>query len=410
MSRPVSRGGPERIVDLVLGTDRDHHNGDAPVGEKYAGRVLDVAALLEQPDEPIPWRCDRLAADGYLTVLAGKGGEGKSWMALALACGVARGSQVAGIDCRQGRALIFDAENGEKLIGRRLRAAQVGPDLDILPVDAGGLKISEDIGWFRDTIVGHGASLVVFDSLRVLSSGAKESDGDEMEPIVTALKLLARDTGAAIVLIHHRGKSDINQYRGSSVILDQTDMMFSLGRVEGDPELRCRRKITTVKCRIDEEPEARWVEIVADRERGLVTVDEADSYEPDSEPRPRDQIRTRVAGLLTDEPRSGRSIARQAEESEATTRRVLHDLEADGEARKTEAGWVRHQISPRGGDAVTHPPVNGSVEPKTGASRGASPPDAPDAPPPPGRITAEELFDRALAEPGSYEITNGAVS
>jgi hypothetical protein len=58
--------------------------------ERYAGRLLNVGELLAQPDEPIPWRCESFAADGYLTVLAGRGKEGKSWFTLALSCAVAR--------------------------------------------------------------------------------------------------------------------------------------------------------------------------------------------------------------------------------------------------------------------------------------------------------------------------------
>ena len=161
-------------------------NGGPPplaAGGRYAGRVLNVAELLARPEEPIPWRCEGIAADGYLTVLAGRGGEGKSWMALALACGVARGKPAAGIPCAAGRSLIFDAENGPPLIARRLRAAQVGPDLALQPVDVGGLRFTDDLDWMRGEIEGQGADLVIFDSLRVLSSGAKGSDADEMREI-----------------------------------------------------------------------------------------------------------------------------------------------------------------------------------------------------------------------------------
>jgi hypothetical protein len=263
----------------------------AATGARYDGRILDVRAMLAQPDEPIPWRCQHLAADGYLTVVAGRGGEGKSWLALALACGVARGETAAGIRCTKGRALIFDAENGPKLTIRRFRAAAVTADLGVQPVDAGGLRITEDLDWFREIIESQQANLVVFDSLRVLSSGAKENDSDEMEPIITALKQLARETGAAVILIHHRGKDPASEGRGSSVILDQTDLYFILGRVAGDPEGRHRRRIKTRKCRIDEEPAPRWVAIEADRPRGLVYVNEAEPYEDEATSKPRDQHR-----------------------------------------------------------------------------------------------------------------------
>lgn len=346
-------------------------NGNpGPVPERYQGRLLDVRALLAAPDEPIPWRCENLAADGYLTVLAGRGGEGKSWLALALACGVARGEPAAGIRCTGGRALIFDAENGRNLIARRFKAAGVTSGVDVQPVEAGGLHIVRDLDWFRSQITGYGANLVIFDSLKVLSTGAKENDSNEMEPIITALKQLARDTGAAILLIHHRGRSALSEFRGSSVILDQTDLLFTLDRVQGDPERRTRRKITTVKCRIEEEPEPRWVAILADRGRGLVNVDEAPAFESEEPVRPRDTLRVDVLELLGGIARSGRNIAKTLGKPEPTIRRVLRDLQEERLAEHRGDGWVRQGITRVGGDAPDAPPENLLF---TG-DQGASPP------------------------------------
>jgi hypothetical protein len=296
--------------------------------------------MLREPDEPIPWRCRDLAADGYLTVLAGRGGEGKSWLALALACGVARGEPAAGIQCKKGRVVIFDAENGPKLTIRRFRAAGVNDGLDVQPVDAGGLNVLKDLHWFRKVIEEKGANLVVFDSLRVLSSGVKENDSDAIEPIITALKQLARMTGAAIILVHHRGKGETSDYRGTSVILDQTDMLFTLGRVQGDPEGRHRRKITTVKCRIAEEPEPRWVAIEADRDRDRVFVNETEAFDGEEAQRPRNQHRGQVLGLLGGIARSERNIAKASGLPRTTVQRVLGDLAADGLADRQSDGWV----------------------------------------------------------------------
>jgi DNA-binding PadR family transcriptional regulator len=267
--------------------------------------------------------------------------------------------------------LIFDAENGERLIARRFRAAGISPDSAVQPVESGGLNLLSDIDWFRATIAEQRANFVVFDSLRVLTSGAKESDSDEMEPFVTGLKMLARETQAAIMLIHHRGKSDLSEFRGSSVIRDQTDLLFTFGRVGGDPEARTRRKLTTIKCRIEEEPEPRWLRIVAERDRGLVSLDEAEAYDPEEDTgRPRDDHRGSVLALLEVEaPRSGRSIADELGASEPTIRRVLHDLESDGLAAKhgagRGAGWVlRQRVTPLGVDALTQFEF-GSTEPNS---------------------------------------------
>jgi hypothetical protein len=359
--RPPSASG--------LDVEVSKSNGKTGVEAKgrYDGRILDVRAMLAQPDEPIPWRCGNLAADGFLSVLAGKGGEGKSWLALTLACGVARGATAAGIPCTKGKSVLFDAENGQKLTIRRFRAAEVA-DLAVQPVDAGGLRITSDIAWFKSTIEDHQAKFVVFDSLRVLSSGAKENDGDVMEPIITALKQLARDTGAAVLLIHHRGKSELSDYRGTSTILDQTDLMFRLERVKSDPEGRTRRKITTLKCRIDEEPEPRWVQITTDRARGLVTVDAAEPFEEHS--RPRDALRERVLGVLTGisqpQARIARLVDRDAKDQ--SVRRVLKDLEDDGLAVRRPDGWGVSTGAPLGFDTPDTPTKNGSVEPSLGVS------------------------------------------
>jgi AAA domain len=342
-------------------------NGAGRESDRYAGRILDIGEMLAQPDEPIPWRCRDLAADGYLTVLAGRGGEGKSWLALALACGVARGEAAAGIPCARGRAVIFDAENGPKLTIRRFRAAAVTPSLAVQPVDAGGLRVTTDLPWFRKVVEDQGANLVVFDSLRVLSSGSKESDGDEMEPIVTALKLFARETGAAVILVHHRGKNEASDYRGSSVILDQTDLLFTLGRVSGDPEGRRRRKITTIKCRIEEEPEPRWVRIEVDREHGRVYVNATDAYEEDGG-RPRDEWRDKVLGQLTgiQQPAARIATALGRGKTDGTIRRVLEDLERDGLVVRGPGGWGVATTIPLGVGNPGNPPENRSTEPNQG--------------------------------------------
>ena len=154
------------------------------------------------------------------------------------------------------------------------------------------------------------------------------------------------------------------------MILDQTDMLFTLGRAAGDPEGRHRRKVTTVKCRIDEEPPPRWVRIDADRDRGLVLVDEAEPFEEEGTARPRDQHRDQVLELLGGIARSERNIAKASDLPRTTVQRLLCDLEAEELAKRSDGGWVAHRpvalVSGPGGPPRQNGHENGSVEPNRG--------------------------------------------
>lgn len=55
-----------------------------------------------------------------------------------------------------------------------------------------------------------------------------------MAPLVAKIGKLARDTNAAIILIHHRGKGENHAYRGSTAIGDQSDAVAILSRKEGN--------------------------------------------------------------------------------------------------------------------------------------------------------------------------------
>jgi hypothetical protein len=351
-----------------------HHDGP-PGGEnddagreggqpRLANRRLDLARLLALPDRPLPWRCDRLAADGYVTVLTGEGGEGKSFLTLALAKGVAEGEDAAGIACRPGRAILFDAENGEPLMARRLKAAGVRPGaLDV--VDADGLDIRRDHDAFVEAIETWGADLVVLDSLRILASGAKESEGDDMAPVMTAIRHVARRTRAAVVVVHHRGKGDnASAYRGSSVIRDQADMLFMLSRAKGDPAGSTRRSLSTSKCRIDLEPPTRWLRIETDAGSGRVSIEAAEPFEGGAAapPTKREELVSALRGRLSTRPQRRADLARAVgrDGNDGQVRRALMDLAEEGYAVQVGEGWLLSQppSPPEDGwmaDGVTEP-------------------------------------------------------
>jgi hypothetical protein len=138
----------------------------------------------------------------------------------------------------------------QMFVDQRLRASGVtAPELEY--IDAMGLDISKaaDLDWLRSKIIEVRANLVVLDSLRRLMPSKAENDSDDMAPAIASVAKLARDTQAAILLVHHKGDSD-KFFRGSTAIRDQADALFALlregqadddqGEDDGVRRLRCR--------------------------------------------------------------------------------------------------------------------------------------------------------------------------
>lgn len=304
-------------------------------------RKLDVPALLAQPDEPIPYRLDRFVADGCVTALAGHGGEGKSLLAAAAAISVALGGTVAGITATKGHAVIFDAEQGERLIAKRLKLTGA-PARGVAVYEATGLNLAKHADWIIDTIRAENAQLVVLDSLRTLAPGMAENDGDTVLPVTAALRRIARETQAALLVLHHRPKHGPG-YRGSSVLRDQIDALFVLGRDPQDPERRTRRYLhcdpaRDGKMRFDVEPAERWLDIEV--RAGLLTVTEAEPYAAATREPSRTETRAQeIVQALTDGARLRRAdIARKLglDPTDASVGRALAELVKNGTVKRHE--------------------------------------------------------------------------
>jgi len=334
----------ERVADASMDAEPSAERGAELAGDRYAGRRYDLGQLVREADREPPWRVEPIAADGHLTLLSAHGGEGKTWLGLTFAGAVANGATVAGLRCSAGRAVIFDAENGAYVLGSRLGALDPGLPADRVAVyDAEGLRLDEarDRGWMLEVIRREGANLAVLDSLRALAPDAAENDSDDMAPIVTGAKTIARQSGAAIVLLIHRGHGAAD-FRGSTAIRDAADLLFVLEREPNDPERRWRRRLRCAKCRIAEEPEERWLGVRS--WHGQVTLEEAEPFEPGVTARDpedvADDLAERVLATIAEHhPRSRNALTKLVRGRRENILAALRAHEEAGTVRPTPEGY-----------------------------------------------------------------------
>lgn len=207
---------------------------------------VDVAAGLREAPEDPDWVLPGLPG-GAVGVLAGEPGVGKSWLALELSLEVAVGAPALGVAVATGspaRAVYLTSEDAPPVLRARLHAvARAVPGLAERLMDSGDLRIFEVAGAnladprhsAEIARAGSGARLLVFDTLSRFHAG-DENSREGAARVMRALEKLARETGAAVLALHHLSKradenrqlDGIARVRGSSVFVAEPRAVFLL--------------------------------------------------------------------------------------------------------------------------------------------------------------------------------------
>lgn len=251
----------------------DHEEGDAPPPDYNPAetklRRLDVARMLRTNPPPIPWLVEPLLIPGELTMLTGREGRGKSMLSQALAVALAdpaAGGAVLGMPVEIGNVLIVDAENGPNEIHRRLHGTGLTDPSRYCVFEALGLRLQDpdDLDGLHKIIRREKPAVVILDSLVSLAPGVKENDTHTMQPLLQGIQTVARNTGAAILLLHHAGKGETGQeYRGSSAIGGVVTLGVTMTAHVGDPDAE-RRELRWWKHRPCAKPDPIWLRISTD--------------------------------------------------------------------------------------------------------------------------------------------------
>lgn len=176
---------------------------------------------------------DKLIPEGAITLLFGRGGIGKTSLALQMIHAIAEGKDFAGLKTKQTPVTYIDCENPLSVLKDRIK--HIGKSDNILiwhgscqPAPA-RLDRQEYIQYL-DLPEG----LIVFDTLRASFLG-DENNSQDIAIIVDRLKQL-RDRGFSVLLLHHTPKSNDSIYKGSTAILDLVDHALCLEPVKDDDE------------------------------------------------------------------------------------------------------------------------------------------------------------------------------
>lgn len=186
---------------------------------------------LMQTPPPTDWLVEGLICAGDVTLIIGESNLGKSWLTMDLAVKVARGSgKWLGHDVKkQGNVMYIDEENPEDIIPSRLQRLGLTHELAkrIHYLYRPGIWMNKDPDTLLHEAYDIEPDLIVLDSLSRIHS-EDENNANAMASLFReAIQPLARDTGAAVVVIHHVIKSEdassIRRARGSGDITAVVD-------------------------------------------------------------------------------------------------------------------------------------------------------------------------------------------
>jgi hypothetical protein len=190
----------------------------------YLPTFANIAKLNLKVEYIIPGLLPRQS----ITILHGRGGGLKTWLALEIGARISEGNFFAGLPTEKVPVFYADYENSlamlidrTKIIGpSEMRLWHISNCIPPPRLD------SSDWILFKGLLPG----LIIFDTLRSCQL-LDENSSKDMALIMGRLKEL-REIGHTILLLHHTQKADSRTYKGSTAILDLCDHVLGLDRVK----------------------------------------------------------------------------------------------------------------------------------------------------------------------------------
>ena len=207
-----------------------------PKGALRFERADFVLSQVTNPD----WLITEVFERNRLITVFGEPKSGKSFIAIAMACAVARGSDFYGHKAKKA-PVVYLAGEGVSGIRRRLSVynqSEYGGSLKEAPLFLSNRgsrineaeeyqKLEDEINLLKQEVGQIG--LIIFDTFQRNFSG-DENSAQEVNKFVKAADQLIHDFDCTVLLVHHTGRGNKGRARGSSVLDASIDGEFIVER------------------------------------------------------------------------------------------------------------------------------------------------------------------------------------
>ncbi len=286
------------------------------VGNESNFRPTKAADLVAEGAERIAWVWEPFLPEGGLALLVAFMKLGKSTFAYALAVAVAQGRPFLGFPTKQEGVLILAVEEHPRDVRRRLRRFGIRSE-DPVYVHAGRLDNSPAaLKEIQDFITKNRVTLVILDTLARYWNITDENDNAQVVRSVSPFLDLARETGAAVTLVHHERKTGGEQgrsIRGASALVGLVDQALLLDHRQGG---KAHHRVLRTIGRYDETPRELIIALVGDEYHKLGTPEELEL----------EASKGKVWEALSEAPRTVDALAKEAGLTEKMTRKAISAL------------------------------------------------------------------------------------
>jgi hypothetical protein len=230
--------------------------------------------MAEVP-QAIPWLWEPMIPMGSLCILAAFMKTGKSTLLTALVKAVAAGEDFLGMPTQQQNVLLLAVEEHPRDVTHRFEEHGAACVADRIHVHSTYTVPTPALyGQITAFVREHQIGLVVVDTLSKWSLPIVEDENDNAQVLAATVPFLhlARETGAAVLLVHHTSKMEQEGgrgIRGASSLFGIVDQAMLLKRMQGAP-LDGRRRVIDTFGRYAETPGHLIIELGDDLQYRLV--------------------------------------------------------------------------------------------------------------------------------------------